>query len=112
MAELLTIKTASAKYGKSQVYIRRAIRENKLETTLQPISKGSKTKQHVVTVAAYEVWRSERSGRSRRDDGRNKFVFYANKDTELQVIKDAIAKALPDFDVAALIVVANPPKSK
>jgi hypothetical protein len=112
MAEkVLTIKSASAKYGQSSVYIRRAIRQKDLVTTMAPVSKGSKTMQHTFTVAAYETWRATRGGGSRRDDGRNKYVFYANKENEIQVIKDAIGKALPDFDVDGLIALANPPKS-
>ena len=109
---LLTIKTAALKYNKSQVYIRRAIRQGDLETTLQPISKGAKTMQHVFTETAYADWRASRGGGSRIEDGRNKFSLYANKETEIQVIKDAISAALPDFDVEALVTVANPPKSK
>ena len=110
--ELLTIKTAALKYNKSQVYIRRAIRQKDLETTLVPISKGAKTMQHMFTEEAWDAWRANRGGGSRRDDGRNKFSLYANKETEIAVIKAAILKALPDFDVEALLTVANPPKSK
>ena len=100
----LTIKSASAQSGLSQVYIRRAIRRKDLETTMAPISKGAKTLQHVFTQEAFDNWRATRGQGRTREDGRNKFVLYANKETELQVIKDAISKALPEFDVDALIV--------
>ena len=108
----LTIKSASDKYGLSPVYIRRAIRVKDLESKLVPIAKGSKTKEHRFSVTAFKAWRASRSSRSHRDDGRNKMTIYVNLETELEVIKAAISKALPEFDVDALIMRANPAKSK
>lgn len=106
----LTIKTASEKYGQSPVYIRKAIRDKILPTKLVPIAEGSKTKQHVFTVEAYEAWRASRKSRSHRDDGRNKFALYANVESEIPAIKKAISKALPDFNVDDLLVRANQAK--
>ena len=110
--KVFTIKTAAKELGLSEVYIRRAVRSKDLATQLVPVSKGSKTERHEIKESILMEWRATRGSGSRREDGRNKFVLYANSETELGTIKEAIAQALPDYPVEDLIVRANPSKSK
>ena len=113
MAEkVFTINTLAAEFGLSQVYVRRAVREKALPTTLVPLKKGSKINRHEITEADANLWRASVANRSRREDGRSKMTLYVSKATELPVIQEAILKAIPDFPLDELLVVANPSKAK
>jgi hypothetical protein len=90
--QLLGIKEAASKLGLSELYVRNAIRSGKLETTMVPVAPDSKTMKHQITVKALEAWRASTSNRSRRDDGRGRFILYATE-AELADLRKMLANA-------------------
>lgn len=87
-----TIKSLASALGLSEVYVRRAILEKKLDTSLEPIKEGSEIMRHRITQASVDSWRGSTTSRSRREDGRNKFNLYATQE-ELAALKTMIEKA-------------------
>jgi hypothetical protein len=74
----------------SDVYVRHAIRNKLLPTTMVPVRPDSKTMKHMISREDMLAWRETRKARSRRADGRNKFVLYARAD-ELAQIQELLA---------------------
>ena len=82
---ILTIKSAAEEYDLSQVYIRRAILKGDLPAKKVPISEGATTVRNEFTEKDFLHWRSTRKTRSRRTDGRSKYVHYATDEEELEL---------------------------
>jgi len=72
-------------YDLSQVYIRRAILKGDLPAKKVPISEGATTVRNEFTEKDFLHWRSTRKTRSRRTDGRSKYVHYATDEEELEL---------------------------
>lgn len=104
-----TIRQVAAKLNKSEQYIRRCIREGKIESTLVQIKEGSKIKRHEISDEALEMFANRSSNRSSREDGRNKYVAYFNNEEFESVVELLIANDLAE--VAELIARANPSKN-
>ena len=85
-----TIKQLAEEKELSTVYIRRAILSGKLESKKVKIGE-SKVERHMITEEQFAAWRSQNVTRSRREDGRSKFVLYANAE-ELEKIQALLEK--------------------
>jgi uncharacterized protein (DUF111 family) len=75
---MYSIKEARKELNLSEVYIRRMIQQEKLNTTKVAIS--AEVWKHMISEEDLLAWRKNSNQRSIREDGRNKFVIYANAD--------------------------------
>ena len=82
---LLSIKDVCKLLDLTEVYVRRMILKGKIETTKLEIHKN--TYKHMITREEVNRWRSSVSGRSRREDGRNKFTLYGTSEEIEQIRK-------------------------
>ena len=100
-----TIEETATELSFSTQYIRLLIRQGRLKTTLEPLVEGSLVSHHMVSVEELERYRNEAPRKSRRPDGRNKFIIYL-KATEIAPARKALQDAgMPD--VAAGIRPSN-----
>ena len=60
----------------SAQYIRLLVRTGRLHSTMEPITEGSLVERHVITAEELERYKNEAPHKSRRSDGRNKFIIY------------------------------------
>jgi excisionase family DNA binding protein len=101
----LTIKEAAEEFGLSTVWIRRMVHQGKLETIRVKIGE---TQVERIEIARKSIEVRASGSKSRRDDGRNKYVVYATPE-EYQHLQETLEDAgLGDLPIAR----ANPPKSK
>lgn len=89
-SEVMTIASAVAETGLSQLYIRKAIRSGALPSVLVPVKADGKTMRREFTRADFVAWREAAASHSKRDDGRNKFVLYMTPDEALR-LQDLVA---------------------
>ena len=80
-----TIKQVIEMSGMSNAWIRRAISQGKLKTEKREYGEKGQFK-HIITEEAWQEFRMQ-SG-TKRDDGRSRFVLYANSE-ELQQLLDS-----------------------
>lgn len=106
---MYTIRTAAKKLNKSEQYIRKCVREGKIETELNPIKAGSVTMRHEISEAELERFAKRTSNRSSREDGRNKYVAYLSQ-SEFKAVTELL-RANKLTEVANLITRANPSKN-
>lgn len=99
------IPTAAEELGFSQAYIRTLIRKGTLKTTRVPLSEGSLVTKHVISEEALREFENESPHKSRRLDGRNKFIMYLRPD-EYMPAYQALSKA-GLHEVADLLTPAN-----
>jgi|GEM_PF-6725087 len=91
MKEMLSIKEVCAKFGLSEVYVRRMILKGKLQS--EKVLIATNTYKHLIAIEEVERWRKASNGAgSRRDDKRNKFTIYATPD-EIAEVQKLIEKA-------------------
>jgi len=102
--ERLSIKEVSSEFGFSEVYIRRSISKKKLRSTKVQIAKN--TFKHLISREDIAIWRANLSTSRRREDGRNKYTLYANKDEF-----EKITKLLKDSKIESIVVRTNKVKS-
>ena len=102
-----TIRTAASKLKKSEQYIRKCIREGKLNSSLVQIG-ASKIKRHQISENDLQAFASRSSKRTSREDGRNKFVVYLTASEEASIRK--ILKTNSFENVEKLLARANPSK--
>ena len=86
MTESYDIPAAAKELSYTQSYVRSLIRRGLLKSTLQPIARGAKVRKHMVSRDDIKTFQRNRTRRSRRKDGRNKWIVYANFDEMYQVI--------------------------
>jgi hypothetical protein len=99
--DALSIKEAAEASGLSTVYVRRAILKGDLPSHKEQVGDTS-VERHMINVEDFNEWRSNRSSRSRREDGRGKFTLYA---TEAEY--NAITAFLKKEGIASPIGKAN-----
>lgn len=87
-AKVYTIKSLANELNLTEGYVRRAIHKGELETTLANVG-DTNVQRHEVTQAQVDAWREKASSRSRREDGRNKYVIYMN-DEEFEAMKSGV----------------------
>ena len=104
--QVLTLKQAVAESGLSMIYIRRAINEGKLPATKEQIG-TTNVYRNVIKAEDFQAWRSSRSAKTRREDGRNKYTLYATPE-ELQKVE----ALLKDAELAVPLERAHQPKPK
>lgn len=85
----LTINQAARETGLSPMYIRKAVREGKLETELVPVKEGAVTKRHEIKRESFDAWRAAAAIRSHREDGRSRFILYATQE-EVDAIREMV----------------------
>lgn len=108
---MATIRQTAQQMNVSEMYVRKLIKEGKLQSSLEVIP-GTKIERHNISEASIIAFQKRASNRSSRDDGRNKFTLYATP-KELEAIFKAInaSDTLKNFNAAELITRANPPKN-
>jgi hypothetical protein len=91
-------------------YIRALVRTKKIKTTQIPIVEGARVLKHIITMEELKRFQATRGTRTRRKDGRNKFILYARPQEYPKILK---ALKAADLEVVAdLITLANPKKPK
>jgi hypothetical protein len=103
MSNYLSIKEAAVEFDLSECWIRRMVHQGKLPHKRVQVG-DTKVSRIEIPVSALKARAS--LSRSRREDGRNKFVLYATPAEYAQ-----LQKLLSDADLATPIARANPPKS-
>lgn len=81
-----TIAELARKLGFTPAYVRMLIRKKLLESSLEPIAPGANVTRHIVTEEDLNDYLTGSKRRSKRTDGRNKYVFYATPGEHDQVI--------------------------
>jgi len=101
-----TINQASELLELTPFYVRKCVREGKIQTDLRPIE-GTKIMRHHISSEELEKFGNrERRGVGKRDDGRNKYTIYLLKE-ELDQVRELLTSIEFEQD---LLVRANPPK--
>lgn len=99
------IKEAADALGFSQIYIRTLIRRGTIPTTKVPLAEGSLVTRHMISQSELDRFLHELPHKSRRSDGRNKFIMYARPDEYSAAYQCLVAAGLKE--VADLILPAN-----
>jgi len=99
------INAAAKELGFSVVYIRTLIRRGVIKTTRVPLAEGSMVTKHVIDEDELQKFLTDVPHKSRRCDGRNKFILYARPE-EYTLIYQALTNAGLK-EVADLIAPAN-----
>jgi len=73
-----TIGEAAVAMKMSSQYVRTLIRRGQIKSKLVPIAKDSQVTRHAIAKDQLENFLSGSARKSKRTDGRNKYVFYAN----------------------------------
>ena len=80
-----TINEASSKMNLTPFYVRKCIREGKLDSTLEQIG-DTKVYRHKITEEEIERFETrDKKSVGKRDDGRNKYTIYLN-DAEFEAL--------------------------
>jgi hypothetical protein len=103
--EYYDIPAAAKKIGFSVPYIRTLIRKGKLLTTMQPLYEGSRVKKHMIPETELKKFVELMPHKSRRKDGRNKYIVYVRTDEFLQMRQALLDAGLEE--IAFLITPAN-----
>jgi hypothetical protein len=98
--KLYGIKDAAEFLGLSVCWVRRAVLAGKIPSEKVEIAKN--TLKHMITEEALVEWRKSLSGRSKRSDGRGKYVLYATPEEH-----ESIQKLIEEGGIEALIQRAN-----
>jgi len=101
MNAMLSIKAICAKYDLSAVYVRRAISAGKLKAEKEALPGNDKGYRLVCAESEVIRWRAD-SGKTRRTDGRARFVLYATPDE-----KDNLEGLLKESDLGVIITRQN-----
>lgn len=76
--ETYTINEASSKMNLTPFYVRKCIREGKLDSTLEQIG-DTKVHRHIITLEELERFENRPKKQvGKREDGRNKYTIYLN----------------------------------
>ena len=105
--KVFTIRTAAQALNRSEQYIRKCIREGKLDSTLVQVG-SSNVQRHEITATELAKFSARTAVRSSREDGRNKYAAYMTAG-EYKAVIAALNEAKLGA-VAKLIVRANPSK--
>lgn len=100
-----TIREAAKRMGLTEAYVRTLIRHDKLPSTLKPIAFEAMTKRHMIAEEDIVQFLADTPRKTKRTDGRNKYVFYATP-TEADAAIAVLRTAGMD-DVAGFVRTAN-----
>lgn len=84
---LLSLNAVSQRAGLTPQYVRTLIRKGILPSTLVPVAFESKVVRHMISEADLEAFQNRLTQRTKRDDKRNKYVFYATPEEKEQVLQ-------------------------
>lgn len=104
-----TIREAAAKLNVSEMYVRKLIKQGKIESDLKAIP-GTKIQRHEISEESLEDYANSASNRSSREDGRNKFTAYFTPEEYEKVVK-ILNENMSEYEVESLISRTNPPKN-
>ena len=99
------IPAAAKRAGFSIGYIRTLIRNGKIATELKPIHEGSSVLKHMISEGELKRFLKEIPHKSRRSDGRNKYIVYARAEECVQMKRVLVEAGM--IELAGLIVPAN-----
>jgi hypothetical protein len=103
--KLYDIHAAAAQIGFSTGYVRTLIRKGKIKTELQPLHEGTCVLKHMIPETELQKFVDEVPHKSRRSDGRNKFIVYLRNDELLHARQLLIDGGLGE--IAFMIQPAN-----
>ena len=107
MSNKVNLNTAAKMLELTPFYVRKCIREDKLEATLEQIP-GKNVERWMIDESEIERFASrEKKSVGKRDDGRNKYTLYATRDEYAAVVE--MLESI-DFETS-LLARANPPKT-
>lgn len=72
-----SIPEAAKFIDRSETYVRQLVRDGTFKTTMVPIDEGYDVKKHMIHITVLREYLEGPNRRNRRDDGRNKYYFYA-----------------------------------
>lgn len=101
----LTIHQSAARLSLTPQYVRTLIRRGVLPSTQEPISLGSSVFRHMLDVSDLDVFAEGYVKKTRRGDGRHKWIVYATFQ-EMDDVKNALRVAKLD-NIIELIRTAN-----
>ncbi len=82
------IKSAAAYLGVDEQYLRKLVREGKLQTIMVPVKPGSSVMKHQITQEALDDRKNNAGHKAGgRSDGRNKWTVYATKEEIIAINK-------------------------
>lgn len=99
------IPHAAEYMGFSVPYLRTLIRRGTIKTTRQPVHEGTSVTKHMIAESELKRFMKDAPHKSKRSDGRNKYVLYARTD-EVVIARMALLNAGLS-EVAALLMPAN-----
>jgi hypothetical protein len=106
-AKALPIKEAANFLGVKPQYVRTLIRNGKFKPTKVAVAEGSEVWRWEIPVEQLESYRANAGTRSRRADGRTKYIMYATPEELEQV--NAVAEA---NEIGVIIQRAYKPKTE
>lgn len=96
-AKTYGIKDAAKYLGVDEQYLRKLVREGKLETQMVPVKSGSQVMKHLITQDTLDARKANAGAKAGgRKDGRNKWTVYATPAEMAQ-----IAKLCQELDIPA-----------
>ena len=101
----VTIREAAKEMGMTEAYVRTLIRTQKLDSHLEPIAFESSVSRHMIYRQDIDNFLTSTPRKTKRTDGRNKYVFYATP-SELSSVDAALRAAKLDV-MADIIHTAN-----
>jgi predicted transcriptional regulator len=105
----LTIPQVAKELGFTIQYVRYLIRTGKLSSILRPIFEGASTQRHMISSEEIARYLSEAHTHSRRNDRRNKFIFYATPEEYTTIL--ALVREANLAEVADTMLPANTVKA-
>lgn len=105
--EWYSIPEAAVFIDRSETYVRQMVRDGTFATTMMPIEPGYEVKKHMIHITVLDAYLANPKRRNRRDDGRNKYYFYATPLEYTESVR-VLTDAGPHLaEVAKLITPAN-----
>lgn len=86
-------------------YVRKLVREGKIETEMVNVTPTSKVKKHMISQVTLDNYKKNHETRTNRTDGRNKYTIYLNQEELESLLKN-------NPDLRDLISRSNPSKSE
>lgn len=92
-----TIAEVARDTGFTPQYVRSLIRKGQLHSTLEPIAEGAQVSRHMIDDDDVKRFLNSTKRKTKRTDGRNKYVFYATPEEQLAVVEALLAAGLNDI---------------
>lgn len=96
-AKLYSIIEIARKCGFTIPYVRTLIRKGTLQSEMRPLRPGSVVMKHFVPEESLTDFLSSTTRKSRRADGRSKYVFYASPKEYDRVLQALLKEGMVDI---------------